>query len=64
MNTALCDNGEVQRIARDLSAKYGHDALGLARSRAERAIEVGDELAYGIWEKVLSAMHGLKPYQF
>jgi hypothetical protein len=64
VNPALCDNGEVRRIARDLSAKYGLDAMGLARSRAERAIAVGDELAYGIWEEVLSAMRDMKPYQF
>lgn len=64
MNTTLCDSTEVQRIARDLSAKYGHDALTLAQSRSERAVEIGDDLAYGIWQKVLSAMNGMKPYQF
>jgi hypothetical protein len=64
VNTALCNDGEVQRIARDLSTKYGLDAVSLARSRAERAIAIGDELAHGIWEEVLSAMRDMKPYQF
>lgn len=57
-----CDDGEVQRIARDLSAKYGRDAVAFAKSRAERASEIGDELAHGIWEKVLHAVTGLTPH--
>lgn len=60
----LYDDSEVQRIAHDLSVKYGYDALNLAQSRAERATEIGDELALAIWEKVLAAMNTLKVHQF
>ncbi len=64
MSTNLYDDSEVQRIAHDLSVKYGYDALNLAQSRAERANEIGDELALAIWEKVLAAMNTLKVHQF
>ena len=59
MNPALYDDGEVQRIAHELSLKYGFEAVSLAQSRAERAQEVGDEVALAIWEKVLAAMKPL-----
>jgi len=64
VSTNLYDDSEVQRIAHDLSVKYGYDALNLAQSRAERANEIGDELALAIWEKVLAAMNTLKVHQF
>ena len=59
MNPALYDDGEVQRIAHELSLKYGFEAVSLAQSRAERAQDVGDEVALAIWEKVLAAMKPL-----
>jgi len=62
--TSHCDDGEVSRIARDLTAKYGYDAVDFARARVERATEIGDELAQGIWEKVLTAVNAVKAHQF
>jgi hypothetical protein len=56
MSPAPYDDGEVQRIAHELSLKYGFEAVSLAQSRAERAQEIGDEIALAIWEKVLAAM--------
>ena len=58
------DDGEVMRIAQDLSAKYGHEAVALAQSRADRASEVGDELALEIWKDVLAVMSAFKAHQF
>lgn len=63
MNPALYDDGEVQRIAHELSLKYGFEAVSLAQSRAERAQEIGDEIALAIWEKVLAAMSPLNALQ-
>ncbi len=63
MSTKLYDDGEVRRIAHDLSMKYGFDALSLAQSRAERAQEIGDDLALAIWQQVLAAMSPLKAIQ-
>ena len=59
MNPAPYDDGEVQRIAHELSLKYGFEAVSLAQSRAERAQEIGDELACAIWQKILTAMEPL-----
>ena len=59
MNPALYDDGEVQRIAHELSLKYGFEAMSLAQSRAERAQQIGDEIALAIWEQVLAAMKPL-----
>jgi hypothetical protein len=61
VSTNLCNDSEVQRIAHDLSVKYGYDALDLAKSRADRALEIGDDLALAIWEQVLAAMKGEQP---
>ena len=58
------DDGEVSRIAQDLATKYGYEAVALAKARSERAREVGDHLAHGIWEKVLAAVSALKAHQF
>lgn len=46
---------ETARIAEDLAAKHGRAALSLARARASRAREIGDDLAYGAWAAVLEA---------
>ena len=58
------DDGEVSRIAQDLATKYGYDAVALAKARAERAREIGDELAHDIWESVVAAVTALKTHQF
>jgi fumarylacetoacetate (FAA) hydrolase family protein len=55
MNDRLLDDEEAERIAEELAAKYGSDALDYVRSRAERAQSVGDELAFGAWQRVLDA---------
>ncbi len=39
--------------------KYGSDALGYVQARAERAQEVGDDLAYDAWLCVLDATESL-----
>jgi hypothetical protein len=49
------DDDEARRIAEDLTGKYGGDALDYVRGRAERAVEIGDEIAQGIWRKVMTA---------
>jgi fumarylacetoacetate (FAA) hydrolase family protein len=49
------DDGEARRIAEDLAGKYGSDALSFITARAERAVEIGDEIAQAIWHKVLTA---------
>ena len=49
------DDGEARRIAEDLAGKYGGDAIDYVLARAERAMEIGDEIAQSIWRKVLSA---------
>lgn len=59
-----CDDGEVSRIAQDLATKYGYDAIAFAKARAERANEIGDQVAHDIWEKVLAAVSTLKAHQF
>jgi hypothetical protein len=59
MNPAPYDDCEVQRIAHELSLKYGFEAMSLAQSRAERAQAIGDEIALAIWGQVLAAMKPL-----
>ncbi len=59
MTTALLETDEAERIAGDLAAKYGEDAIPYVRARADRAQEVGDELAYDAWQAVLDATESL-----
>lgn len=59
MTDTLLEDDEAERIAGELTAKYGNDALDFVRSRAERAQSVGDELAYAAWLSVLDAMETL-----
>jgi len=59
MTTSLIEAEEAARIAHDLAAKYGHDAIAFIHARAARASEVGDELAYGSWQTVLAAAQDL-----
>jgi hypothetical protein len=49
------DDSEARRIAEDLAGKYGADALDYVLARADRAVEIGDEIAQAIWRKVLAA---------
>jgi hypothetical protein len=49
------DDREARRIAEDLTGKYGGDAFDYVLARAERAVEIGDEIAHAIWRKVLAA---------
>lgn len=50
---------ETARIAEDLAAKYGHDALAFAHGRAHRACAVGDDLAYAAWHAVIDETRDL-----
>jgi hypothetical protein len=59
MGSTLLDQAEAARIAGELAAKYGADALDHARARAECAQSVGDELAFGAWQSVLDATERL-----
>jgi hypothetical protein len=59
MTNTVLEDEEANRIAAELAAKYGNDALEFVRSRAERAQSVGDELAYGAWQSVLDATEAL-----
>ena len=47
------DTGEARRIAADLIGKYGHGAVDHVLARAERAVEIGDEVAQAIWRRIL-----------
>jgi hypothetical protein len=49
------DKSEARRIAEDLIGKYGVDAIDHVLARAERAVDVGDEIAQAIWRRVLAA---------
>ena len=49
------DDNEARRIAEDLTGKYGSDALAYVAARAERATQIGDEIAQAIWQKVMAA---------
>lgn len=59
MQANLLEASEAARIATTLAMKYGSDALGYVRARAERAQEVGDDLAYDAWLCVLDATESL-----
>ena len=60
--TPSFDDDEVARIARELSAKYGRDAIAFAQGRVERAAEIGDAFAADIWQKVLRSVSGITPH--
>jgi len=63
-DTNLYNDGEVLRIAQDLSAKYGNDAVAFVKNRADRAREVGDDLACDIWKQVLAVMNAFTAHHF
>lgn len=50
---------EAVRIAHTLIGKYGGGALLLARARAARALEIGDDLALDAWQAVIEATQRL-----
>jgi hypothetical protein len=59
----MLETQEASRIAFDLVAKYGREALDFAQDRAARAVEVGDDFAYSAWQSVIEATQGLlRPY--
>ncbi len=60
----LCDESEVLRIAEELAAKYGRDAVAFATARAARANAIGDALAHGIWTRVLAMLAEVKTSHF
>jgi 4-diphosphocytidyl-2C-methyl-D-erythritol kinase len=60
MPASLIDDDEAQRIAAQLAAKYGADALAFVQSRAARALAVGDELAYSAWCSVRDATEAMR----
>ena len=49
------DTSEARRIAEDLIGKYGVDAIDHVLARAERAVDIGDDIAQAIWRRVLTA---------
>ena len=49
------DKSEARRIAEDLIGKYGVDAIDYVLGRAERAVDIGDDIAQAIWRRVLTA---------
>ena len=59
MHPNLLAKDEVERIATELAAKYGSDALGYVETRAEQAQSVGYELAYSAWQSVRDATESL-----
>jgi hypothetical protein len=54
-STVMLAAPDAAQIARTLIEKYGADALAFARERAQRAVEVGDELALDAWRLVIEA---------
>lgn len=59
-SSVMLEAPDAARIARGLTEKYGTDALALAQDRAQRAVEVGDELALEAWQAVIEAMRTLQ----
>ena len=59
MMSHLLEESEAQRIAAELTAKYGDEVLDYVRARAERAQSIGDELAHEAWRCVLDATQSL-----
>jgi hypothetical protein len=55
----MMDIPDATQIARTLTDKYGPDALALARDRAKRAIDIGDEIALDAWRAVIGATERL-----
>jgi len=57
--SSLLEAGEATRLAQDLAERHGRGALDLARARAARTIEIGDDLAYGAWQAVIVELRDL-----
>jgi hypothetical protein len=58
-SSTMLEASDAARIARGLTEKYGVDALSFAQDRAQRAIEVGDDLALDAWRAVIKATQAL-----
>jgi hypothetical protein len=58
-SSTVLEAPDAARIARGLAEKYGADAFGLARDRAQRAAEIGDALALEAWRSVIAALQAL-----
>lgn len=54
-SSVLSEAPDAAQIARQLTEKYGIDALTFAAERAERAREVGDDFAFDAWRDVIAA---------
>ena len=55
----MLQTSEAARLARRLTVKYGEAALGFARERADRAVEIGDDIAFDAWQSVIEATRHL-----
>jgi len=49
------DKGEARSIVEDLIGKYGTGATDYVLARADRAVEIDDEIAQTIWRRILAA---------
>ncbi len=58
-SSIMLEASDAARIARGLTEKYGVDALSFAQDRAQRAVEVGDDLALDAWRAVIAATRAL-----
>jgi hypothetical protein len=58
-SSPMLDAQQAAEFARVLIEKYGADALAYAHDRAQRAVDVGDELALDAWHDVIAAARSL-----
>jgi hypothetical protein len=58
-SSVLSEAPDAVQIARQLTEKYGIDALAFAEDRAQRAREVGDQFALDAWRDVIAATRRL-----
>jgi hypothetical protein len=58
-SSSMLNAQQAAEFARVLIEKYGADALTYAHDRAQRAVDVGDELALDAWHDVIAATQGL-----
>lgn len=58
-SSVLSEAPDAAQIARQLTEKYGSDALAFAEDRAQRAREVGDQFALDAWRDVIAATRHL-----
>ncbi len=58
-SSGMLEAPDAAQIARTLTEKYGIDALAFARDRAQRALDIGDEVALEAWHSVIAATQSL-----